>query len=931
MKRRLGRVKKILLGFAAMVLLGIVVLAGVAYFVDIESLKAPLIRKLSDASGMKVEIDELAYDFHDGFGLKADGVNIESMDGKEKFVSAKSLFVHVYLMPLLAGKVDVKTIDLIQPVVTVYLDKKTPAEKKEEAEDKKTDDAESQTVVNSIRDTFLNFELAIRNIGIEQGRIYLIKRRNGKPVDQQMMRVSGITQISRPNREQLNLTLDDISIRLGKLHLQGDIVVREVLTKTATLEARLKLGSFSAKDLKNIYFFFPEDPSETFAAYAPQGNIELLQLEFKAPLDSLEDGEAFHGQSDIAAHVVGNAISFRAAGRTFPIEHMDSRVAWRKRNLNHNLKLRVGAGSVHQQGDVRFSGNDTPPVLNTTLRLNNMELNRLGFPEVSKWAQGLVSGTLHLSGPASLNAMTANASLSGDELLITPPDMQVPLGRWQADAALKERNLHSTLKVTAFGGEVTQKGDLTFPASDKDAWMLDSTVSLTRVDATQLPIPKAAGIQQGTLSGTVDATGPANDPDKLTYQASLVGDDFRLTVKDLDNMTLPIQRVDANATLKGRTLRSTIKAAVLNGELTQDGDIILPDSSKKNSVTELDSDFKLKSLDLSQVKWPAGWGLIRTVLSGNVKATGPFAIDRIKLRGTLQGEKMVLVPQDHHFSIQDAIVKVNSKPPKVPVTLSFKLTKVNAKGYPFNRITGEVALPKDKVVLSRSAFVPPNGTLGIKGAYNIAKQKYDFSFGGKGLSIEDYEKKHLKGIMKFVGTLKGHIPKEGPATQGLNGDLQLLVTEGSLKELGAVKAILTILNPTALQKLSDKGLLFDRMGGTFQIKKGVVTTPQVGLEGKYLKVYLKGTADLNTEKLDMHGKALPMGDLDKILQGVPLLGKLVAGSKTDEGLVETYFKLEGSFSDPKVDMETAKSLFAKPKRILETLGDLLTGGAITGK
>ncbi|MGP0566543.1 MULTISPECIES: hypothetical protein [unclassified Nitrospina] len=921
-------VKRVMWGFAAMVFLGVLVLAGLAYFVDVKSLKGSLTQTLTEATGMKVKIEGLAYDFHDGFGLKADGVSVESMDGKDKFVSAKTLFVHVYLMPLLAGKVEVKTIDLIQPVVTIYLNQDEEEEKPEEPVPGSKDD---KTVVNSIRDTFRNFHLAIDNIDVEQGRIYWIKRRGGKPVDQQMMRLSGLIQISRPSNQKLDLALTDLDVYMDQLHLFGDLVVHEVLTPNASLDVHMELNRFHLKDLQAIHFFIPVDPSKVLEKYQPQGNFELLQAEMQVPLDALEDGDKFTKQAVVQAHIMGNNVSVTAADRIYLFDHMDSHVIWRKGNLNHHLDLDMGAGRIEHSGDLRFLENNPDPELNTTTKVNQLELNQLGIPEVSQWANGLVTGSFELRGPAVLDELILNASLSGDELLLTPADLQIPVGRWQADAQMKNRKLHNTLKATAFGGEVQYDGDLTFPAKENESMILDSTVTVNRVDVVRLPIPKSAGISKGVLTGKLTAKGPVNNPDKLTYETSLVADDVLIKIQALDNMVLPVSRLDADATMNGRNIKSKIKASVLNGELTQNGKIILPKPDSKKSVTRLDSDFKFDKLDLSQVKWPSEWGLVKTVLSGNVKARGPVEIDRIRLNGTLQGEKMVLSPNKHNFSIQDAVFRVNSRPPKVPVSIGFKLTRVNAKGYPFKRITGEVTLPKNRIVLSQSAFVPRNGTMGIKGVYNTAKDKYDFSFGGKGLSIEDYEKKHLKGIVKFTGNLKGHVPKKGPATRGMNGDLKLLVTEGSLKELGAVKAILTILNPTALQKLSDKGLLFDRMGGTFEIKKGVVHTPLMGLEGQYLKVYLEGTADLNTEKFDMHGKALPMGDLDKVLQGVPLLGRFVAGSKTDEGLVETYFKLEGPFNDPHVDMEAAKSILAKPKRIFEALGDLLTGGAFTGK
>jgi len=107
----------------------------------------------------------------------------------------------------------------------------------------------------------------------------------------------------------------------------------------------------------------------------------------------------------------------------------------------------------------------------------------------------------------------------------------------------------------------------------------------------------------------------------------------------------------------------------------------------------------------------------------------------------------------------------------------------------------------------------------------------------------------------------------------------------------------------------------------------LVNTQDLGLEGSFLKVFVKGDVDIPDQTLNLTGKALPMGDLDKLLQGVPLLGTLLAGNKKDEGLIETYFNVTGTFAEPKVDIETAKSVVGKPVRMLEKLGDILTGGS----
>ena len=58
--------------------------------------------------------------------------------------------------------------------------------------------------------------------------------------------------------------------------------------------------------------------------------------------------------------------------------------------------------------------------------------------------------------------------------------------------------------------------------------------------------------------------------------------------------------------------------------------------------------------------------------------------------------------------------------------------------------------------------------------------------------------------------------------------------------------------------------------------------------------------------------------LDKTIKSIPLLGNILTGGKKS-GLIETYFKINGKLSEPKVTPESHKSLIEKPGAILKEI------------
>ncbi|NIQ03039.1 MAG: hypothetical protein GWM98_23825, partial [Nitrospinaceae bacterium] len=113
---------RIFLGFGLVLLLLIGGLVALLMFVEVDSLREPLARELSDATELRVELGPLHLDLSRGVGLKADGFRVRSQDGTRDLFSAEQLVVLTELEPLLHKQVKIQEATLVQPVVRIYLD-----------------------------------------------------------------------------------------------------------------------------------------------------------------------------------------------------------------------------------------------------------------------------------------------------------------------------------------------------------------------------------------------------------------------------------------------------------------------------------------------------------------------------------------------------------------------------------------------------------------------------------------------------------------------------------------------------------------------------------------------------------------------------------------------------------------------------------------
>ena len=81
---------------------------------------------------------------------------------------------------------------------------------------------------------------------------------------------------------------------------------------------------------------------------------------------------------------------------------------------------------------------------------------------------------------------------------------------------------------------------------------------------------------------------------------------------------------------------------------------------------------------------------------------------------------------------------------------------------------------------------------------------------------------------------------------------------------------------------------------------------------------LVGSFDLNASRMDTVVGVAPFRRVGRVIEKIPIIGHIVTGGK-EGSLITTYYKVEGPFSDPKVEAVPFKSVSGKVMSTLEAI------------
>ncbi|MBD1141266.1 hypothetical protein IDH20_03780 [Pelagibacterales bacterium SAG-MED39] len=187
-------------------------------------------------------------------------------------------------------------------------------------------------------------------------------------------------------------------------------------------------------------------------------------------------------------------------------------------------------------------------------------------------------------------------------------------------------------------------------------------------------------------------------------------------------------------------------------------------------------------------------------------------------------------------------------------------------------------------------------TLFLDKAEPIIK-KYKFIKGFKGGSLDFYSSKKNN---KSISTLK--------------------IYDFKLKELPALTKILTLASLQGIVDiLSGEGIGFDEFEMNFQNQGNLMTIDEIYAIGPAISILMNGYVEKN-KIISLRGTLVPATTINKAIGSIPVLGKILVGSKTGEGVFGVSFKIKGPPKKLETTVNPIKTL--TPRFITRTLEKL---------
>ena len=146
---------------------------------------------------------------------------------------------------------------------------------------------------------------------------------------------------------------------------------------------------------------------------------------------------------------------------------------------------------------------------------------------------------------------------------------------------------------------------------------------------------------------------------------------------------------------------------------------------------------------------------------------------------------------------------------------------------------------------------------------------------------------------------------------------KLKIYDFKLKELPVLTKILTL---ASLQGIADiltgEGIRFDEFEMNFRNKGNIMTIDEIYAIGPAISILMDGYVEKN-KLVSLRGTLVPATTINKVIGSIPILGRILVGTKTGEGVFGVSFKIKGPPKKLKTTVNPVKTL--TPRFITRTL------------
>ena len=258
--------------------------------------------------------------------------------------------------------------------------------------------------------------------------------------------------------------------------------------------------------------------------------------------------------------------------------------------------------------------------------------------------------------------------------------------------------------------------------------------------------------------------------------------------------------------------------------------------------------------------------------------------------------------------------KVSNYFDNISTSLILNLDKIYLeKNEYLNKFKGELDIKNNKLILARAdALLDKNK----KFSYSYRTTNND----EKITNIVIDEPKPFINNYKFIkGFEEGELKLNSIKIDNVSRS-NLKINNFKVKEVPVLAKILTL---ASLQGIADlltgEGIRFDEFEMDFKNKNNVTEIEEMYALGPAISIMLEGY--IEKDKLtSLRGTLVPATTINKTIAKIPLIGDILVGSKTGEGIFGVSFKIKGPPNNLKSTVNPIKTL--TPRFITRTLENL---------
>ena len=388
--------------------------------------------------------------------------------------------------------------------------------------------------------------------------------------------------------------------------------------------------------------------------------------------------------------------------------------------------------------------------------------------------------------------------------------------------------------------------------------------------------------------------------DELSYQISKKKDGFLFDLKlNLKNNSLLIDFLDFK---KEEGLNSLIS---IKGNHKKNDQIIFDLINLKAGKNE----FLIKRLDLNKNFKIIDIENLNINYQNDKKIFNILNLKKDNLNFILEGESFdaskmidnIMNSDDDNGFIFD---NLNSK-----IDIKIKNTYIDEINY-MNNLNGNIIFNNNKISNLKLESIFPNK----KKIKLTIETTNDAEIITKLFS--DYPAPLVKRYDFIKGFDEGHLDFYSSKKDGISNSV-IVIDDFKIKEVPIFAKLLSL---SSLQGMADlltgEGIRFTDFEMNFSNQKGLTTIEEMYAIGPAVSILMDGYIE-SKKLVSLRGTLVPATTINRSISSIPLLGKILIGDKTGEGVFGVSFKIKGPPNDLKTSVNPIKTL--TPRFITRTL------------